>query len=141
MVQAFVAVTMAGQVPLGCPDPPSATMDRCVWSFPLLKDGRSRRILVYESDFSNLPLWQPLSGSEPPVSLGEAIRLATFEVRRSFADFERWRFETASLAQWPEGWVYMVQWEPVNIQEEFGIILVPVLMSGQVIPLDRPERR
>ena len=144
VIQAFVALTLAAPMPDGCPCPqkPAAHVDRQLWVFSLLLGGRNNRIPVYESDFADAPPWDPLSGSEQPVSLGEAIRLATSEVQRTFADFEHWAFGSIGLQKLGDDhWVYVVQWGPVNHQEEFAIVLVPVLMSGQVIPLDRRENR
>ncbi|MGH9866649.1 MAG: hypothetical protein ACREAA_00585 [Candidatus Polarisedimenticolia bacterium] len=142
VLPALVALATAAEASDPCPQAVAyVDLDRQVWSFPLMLAGRHRQIPVYERDFADLPEWEPSSGSEPPVSLGEAIGMATSEFQRTFADFDQWRFDSVSLQKWREDtWVYMAQWSPVD-RSEMGGIFVPVLMSGRVIPLDRTEKK
>jgi len=88
-------------------------------------------------ELAESPAWTPFSEDEPPISVGEAIRIATNEFTRYFPDHEDWSLAGISLDLLCGGrWVWLLRWQPKR-KGDVGTVLLPVLMSGAVIPLDR----
>ena len=102
--------------------------------------GRARSLEIWESDLKTAPRWDPQDEGEPPVAVGEAIHLATSEIHRFLGDSKEWAFNTVQLQRMGTGpWFYMVSWTPVD-RWDTGMISVAVLMSGNVVPLDRQNQ-
>lgn len=105
--------------------------------FPVMFGGRSYILEPTRQEIDGSPKWDPGSDGEPPVPVGQAVRLASDEFSRHFKGAEDWVMSSVMLAPMCEGnWVWTVGWQPKD-RGVVGTMMLPVLMSGVVVPLDR----
>ena len=106
-------------------------------TFGVLLEGRTFVLTPTRQEIDGSPSWSPGEGGEPPVSVGQASRVATAEFVRHFKSAEDWILASIMLAPSCEGrWVWAVNWQPKD-RGLLANVTVPVLMSGAVVPLDR----
>lgn len=86
---------------------------------------------VSPEEIRKSPPWDPDSGKEPPVSMAEALQLASAEFANTVPNPESWMlFRINVEALCDDRAVYMVWWSEQGGSGPKGQLPVPVLMSG-----------
>lgn len=113
-----------------------------VYSYGATIDGEMTTWEVPYSEVQRTPDWT--LGSEPPLPVSEAIRLASADLGRytrqpDAYDLEKVEyFHVGNQMSQPAKWFYLVSFERVRVHQgqEFrgrGTITIPVLLDGRVI--------
>jgi hypothetical protein len=101
--------------------------------------GRQYQTSVRISDFTNVPVWTRQEAN-PPISVREALRLATKGLSKTVGDLKGWHRGNISLIEMSkERWVYQVEYRGPSYQNpkynftSDSSVIVFVLMNGRVI--------
>jgi hypothetical protein len=109
-------------------------------------NGHQYSTYVRDSDVDGTPIWSA-SEEKPPVSAGEAAKLARNALSKALGDTSSWNLSNVTLKEWPESghWIYTVgfdgpSYRVPNIQGSFesGLTIV-VLMNGNTL-VPKPEK-
>jgi len=93
-----------------------------------------------DSDVAATPTWSA-NGERPPVSAGEAVKLARNALAKALGDISHWNPSGVTLEEWPSGghWIYKVGFDgPTyripNAPTKFGSVMtIVVLMNGDAL--------
>ena len=103
-------------------------------------DGTTIGLVASEEDVAKGPAWTP-GHSEPPLSPGKAIQLATAWAQSNWKRFDSFRVHTITLQGFGcdtqhEKWLYVVDMAPVVDGNAMfgGAYFVGVLMDGSILP-------
>ena len=95
----------------------------------VLSDQRIVTVPVTVEQIRESPPWDAQSGKEPPLSVGDALRLASAEFARTVPNPERWTLYRINVeALCDKRAVYLAWWSEQG--KSGGQLAVPVLMSG-----------
>ncbi len=109
-------------------------------------NGHQYSTYVRDSDVADTPIWSA-SGEKPPVSAGEAAKLARSALSKALGDTSSWNLSNVILKEWPGSghWIYTVEFDGPsyrvpNVQGSFGSeFTIVVLMNGNALA-PKPEK-